>query len=168
MKIAIVGMSESQHQAPFNDTNWEVWGMMQHAEYRPVFDRVFEMHPIDDEMVKSYIDKMDDLDAPVYMQEAYYDGAVKYPFEKVEKEYFSSTIGYMLALAISENPDEIAIYGVDMASKEEYLHQRANAEYFIGLAQGKGIKVTIPESSPLLKYQSIKDHGYTTRYGWAQ
>jgi hypothetical protein len=52
---------------------------------------------------------------------------------------------------------------VDMRADEEYSYQRANCEYLIGLARGKGIKVHIPEVSPLLKFSGFD--GYKGRYG---
>lgn len=75
----------------------------------------------------------------------------------------------MLALAISMEPEEIQLHGVYMADESEYRHQRANAEYLIGFAEGKGIKVTIPNESELLKYQPhYMGFPYTNRYGWTQ
>jgi hypothetical protein len=76
-------------------------------------------------------------------------------------KYFSSTVGHMLALALTEgreyNPDdhkpitEISLPGVHMANGDEYDHQRPNAEFLIGLAMGRGIKVNVPAVSPILK-----------------
>ncbi len=91
----------------------------------------------------------------------------------------------MLALAITEmvtHPDvkalhyglgecEIALYGIDVSPDDEWSYQRACIEYLVGIAIGKGIKVTIPESSALLKFhdQFIKygacNVEYTGRYG---
>ena len=45
-------------------------------------------------------------------------------------------------------------------------------EYLIGLARGRGIKVTVPDASPLLKFNPagirFYDHMpvYHKRYGW--
>lgn len=115
-------------------------------------------------------------------------GLITYPFDRVIPvcgEYFQSSIAYILALAITEmvtHPKiksldmtiedcEIALYGVDVSPDDEWAYQRACIEFLVGLAIGKGIKVTIPESSALLKFQDqfIKygacNVEYTGRYG---
>lgn len=124
-----------------------------------------------------YLDRLRDLDVPLFMQSAYQEipNAMAYPYGEVSKitgDYWNSSIAYMLAMAISENPDEIGIYGVDMKADDEYGYQRPNCEYLIGFAKGMGIKVTIPEASPLCKFISegirFCDEApiYTQRYGW--
>ena len=74
--------------------------------------------------------------------------------------YFTNTVSYMIALAIHDGYEEIGIYGVDMATSQggignEYAAQRPSCEYYIGVAQGKGIKVTIPDEADLLKTRFI-------------
>lgn len=66
-------------------------------------------------------------------------------------EYFTSSVAYMMALAIMNEPKSIGIYGIDMAEGTEYQHQRPCVEYFIGIARGMGIPVKIPKNSALLK-----------------
>ena len=115
-------------------------------------------------------------------------GLITYPFDRVIPvcgEYFQSSIAYVLALAITEmvtHEDvkrgnitladcEIGLYGIDVSPDEEWAYQRACIEYLTGLAIGHGIKVTIPESSSLLKFhdQFIKygacNVEHTGRYG---
>ncbi len=106
-------------------------------------------------------------------------GLISYPFDRVIPvvgEYFQSSIAYALALAITEmcgnkEENEIALYGIDVSPDEEWAYQRACIEFLIGIAIGKGVKVTIPESSALLTFhdQSIKYGAcmveYTERYG---
>lgn len=171
MNIAIVGMSPSANDAPFGKSGWECWGMPWHPDLWVMFDRVFEMHDLSHEDLfnDAYIEKLKGLEIPLYMQEAYFENATQYPFDDIGTDYFSSSIGYMMALAIKENPSCISIYGVDMADDTEYRHQRPNLEYLIGLARGKGIIVNVHESSPVMKFKSnVEGHGYTTRYGWTQ
>ena len=57
----------------------------------------------------------------------------------------------------------IGLCGVDIAldgvtGETEYAHQRPSVEYYIGLAEGRGIEIVIPEVSELLRC------GYL--YGW--
>ena len=113
--------------------------------------------------VDNYIEDLGKLPIPVYMQQLWPEvpNAVQYPIQDILKAfpraYFTNTISYQMALAIMEGFKEIHIYGVDMAvsSKillsDEYSHQRPSCEYFLGIAEGMGIKVYIPDSSDLLK-----------------
>ena len=122
------------------------------------------------------MERLVECDVPLYMQSKYFDSATRYPFDEVAttigRHYFNSSIAYAMALAIHEGAEEIAIYGVDMKGDDEYGYQKPNMEYLIGLAIGKGIKVTIPDESPLCKFQStgIKFYShsptYHKRYGW--
>ena len=64
---------------------------------------------------------------------------------------FSSTFSYMLALALYEGVDEIALYGIDFVGadvlKRERVYQRPGAKYWVGVARGMGIPVTVARGS---------------------
>lgn len=169
LKVAVIGLAESSHHlAPWGDSEWQKWCLAWDSR-RFEADRAFEMHdwPL---LVayesRQYIDRLSELDQ-VVMFDAYAQvrKSVAYPFDAVAKtiggDYFCSSIAYMVALAIHEGAEEIGIWGVDMDAGEEYAYQRANMEYLIGLARGKGIKVTIPDVSPLCKFQSNFAYGGT-------
>lgn len=181
MKVAIVGLSPATHHlAPFGKPDWEVWGLPWDAEWAR-FDRLFEMH--DMRLLKGeyskrksdYFDRLADCGVPLYMQDAYFSFSTRYPFDEVAKTtgyYWNSSIAYAIALAIHEGAEEIGVYGVDMKADDEYGYQKPNMEYLIGLARGKGIKVHIPDDSPLCKFNPVGvrfyDHvpTYQDRYGW--
>lgn len=74
-------------------------------------------------------------------------------------DYYTSTISYMMAIAIMQGRQEIHLYGIDLLQDEEYFYQRAGAEYLVGFARGMGIKVYVPEQSALCKANYI--YGYT-------
>lgn len=81
-----------------------------------------------------------------------------YPIEIIAERfgsYFTSSVAYMLALAVEYDGDWIGLYGVDMEIPGKYLHQRACCEYLIGMARGTGIEVEIPEESPLLRVRRM-------------
>ena len=175
MKVAIVGLASSTHSdAPWFDDTWEKWGLPWDDKGWPFMARHFEMHDqrlLDSEHSKrgpDYTDRLKDC-ASLYTQE-------NYPFEAVAKTigqaYWNSSIAYAMALAIHEGAREIALYGVDMDGTDEYAYQKANMEYLIGVARGRGIQVYIPPQSALCKFASsgIKfyDHmpTYVDRYGW--
>ena len=141
-QIAIVGLSPSTHDdAPYNDPEWEVWGLPWDEGKYPHFNRLFEMHPL--ELLRKpeahrppgYEDRLRNLDSTLYMQEEYEDipNASRYPIENVTNfigdDYFNSSISYLLGLAILEclmkyyqtswsTTGKIGIWGVDMADLE--------------------------------------------------
>lgn len=183
VKIAIIGLSPTTHdQAPWDDSSWQLWGLPWDEGYWTSMHRLFEMHDMRllvseySKRKPGYFDRLRDCE-PLYMQEAYpgIECARRYPFEAVAETtgyYWNSSIAYALAMAIHEGADEIALYGVDMKGDDEYGYQKPNIEYLIGLARGRGIKVTVPDESPLLKFNpaGVKffDHlpVYQHRYGW--
>jgi hypothetical protein len=74
-------------------------------------------------------------------------------------DYYTSTISYMLALAIMQGREEIHLYGIDLLQDEEYAYQRPGCEYLVGFARGMGIKVYIPEQSALCAANYV--YGYS-------
>lgn len=72
-------------------------------------------------------------------------------------DFFTSSVDYMLALAIYERWDVIELYGVEMGSNTEYRYQREGVHFFTGVAVARGIRVEIPQNSVLFR---------TKRYGY--
>lgn len=161
-KIAIIGSASSTlGQAPFNDESWLIWALAGHRHHCTRVNAFFEMHPRK-KWHTGYDEFFQTLSVPVMTQEEHADipCCKRYPIEEVTeavgRKYFASSIGYMLALAIYEHKtveeiSEIGLWGVDMLDDTEYQTQRPNCEYLIGLAQGMGIKIFIPDGSALLK-----------------
>lgn len=110
---------------------------------------------------------------PIYMQESYpqIPASVRWPREEInawtverfgaqaEVDYFTSTPGEMVVTAIFMGASEIALYGIDLLQDEEYAYQRPGCEYWVGVARGLGIKVTIPPGCALIKANYV--YGYT-------
>lgn len=102
------------------------------------------------------------LDIPIYMQKAdpRIPGSVALPLKEIEeflippgnnqRNYFTSSFSYMFGLVCLMGYPRVEIYGFEMGAESEFHYQRANAEYLIGLAQGKGIEVVLPRNSNLL------------------
>lgn len=165
MKIAIVGSAPSSAGlAPYDDPSWTIWacspGAIPHVRR---FDAWFELHYYTPQDLKycgmdeGYLGWLRQCPAPIYMMDVYEDirQSTKYPKDEVQKrfgEYFyTSSIAWMLAFAIMACPEEIALYGVDMASRDEYGYQRAGCHHFITIARLHGIKVTAPVQSDILR-----------------
>jgi hypothetical protein len=188
-QVAVVGLAPSTHDdAPYEDPDWEVWGLPWDEERWPYFDRLFDIHPL--ECIRAatpsfyrygYEDRLKEI-RHLYMQEAYRDvpNAIEYPLSEVSAlvgDYYNSSIAYMLALAIFEEYDKIGIWGVDMAEQgepghaDEYRDERPNCEYLLGFAKAKGIEIYLPDECPLLKFGGSFPLGtvipnYGHRYGY--
>lgn len=66
-------------------------------------------------------------------------------------DYEVSTPSWMLMQAIAEGYQEIHVYGIHLATEWEYVQQRPNFEFLLGIAAGKGIKIVLPASAPICK-----------------
>lgn len=177
-KVALIGFADSWKQAPWSDESIEMWALNEFWKYAPRWNRWFELHDGDalgatvrdlsEGEQKRHLDwlaKAHGEGKPIYMQPQFCDGrfpnATPYPLETMIARfgrYFTSSIGYMLALAISEGYTWIGMYGIDLASDVEYPYQRPNTEYLVGLARGMGITVVVAEGSALLKSSFL--YGY--------
>jgi hypothetical protein len=96
---------------------------------------------------------------PVYLQAepdaSWPVNAKRFPIEQVEETfggYWASGPAYMVALAILEGVTEIQVYGIHLATEQEYRLQRANFEHFLGIARGRGINVIMAPTSPVLTH----------------
>lgn len=164
MKIAIIGSAPSSVDlAPYDDSSWEIWGCSAVAStHAKRVSAWFELHhygegdPAQYAMTPQYVEFLR-AQALVYMIRTYADipGSQAYPKGDILSEFgpyfFTSTVAWMLALAIKQTPSEIGLWGVDMAAREEYGYQRAGCHHFISLAKAQGIKITVPAQSDLLK-----------------
>ncbi len=165
-KIAIIGWAgTSRDLAPWSDPEWECWAlntMGQHAPYTPHIARIFQLHT--ETVVRA--DQAEDpaywkwlcgnKSIPVYMHhpQPEFPMAVQYPTDEIQKSfrsYFTNSVSWMIALAIHEGADVIGVWGVDMAHATEYAGQRPSCEYFLGLAEGRGIELIMPPQSDLLR-----------------
>ncbi len=169
-KIAIIGTADSSRKlAPYDNESWEIWTLSNiiMRDEIPRWTRHFELHPLSqfekDPAARVYIDWMHRHEGnPIYLQSPEkYPGikaGVQFPYQPLVDRhgpYFTSTIAWMIALAIHEEVDEIGLWGVDLMLPEEYQHQRPCVEYLLGYADAKGIKKTIPQQSSLMKPQQL-------------
>ena len=88
-----------------------------------------------------------------------------YPLERIIRKlnlnYFSNTISYMIAYALYKNtkkvdgklilkqPLKLRLYGVDMWEKGEYAEEKGGVECWLGFAIGLGVDVTMSAGSSL-------------------
>ncbi len=169
-KIAIVGFAlGSVHKAPYQDPEVERWGINQLwkvAVDKP-FDRWFELHSLYDfyHSNEGHREFLKAFKGPVYVREEDYALALKWGITTAQpfphrvilenfRPYFTNTISWLLALAIMMHPEWLGMYGVDMAQDNiltaEYSEQRPSCEYYLGIAEGQGIELDIPNGCDLL------------------
>jgi len=110
-KIAIVGCSDSKDLAPFQDKNWQIWGVNNLFFHIPRWDKWFEIHNItknDDGVwmrrgsanfrgqdINAYIADLAKMTCPVMMQQHWDDipNSTSYPLDEI-KARFGSILGW--------------------------------------------------------------------------
>ncbi len=177
-KIAILGSAPSSTLlAPFDDPDWAIW-----CTSPSVFatcgakrsDVWFELHrwlpykpaqlgapgtrpwfsPEFHAFLKAY-------QGTVFMTEQQPDipNCTPFPYKDLLDKYgpyfFSSSVSWMLALAIEQAPKAIGLFGIDMAAGEEWGYQRPACQHFVGLAKAMGIDVVLPPESDLMRHSTL-------------
>lgn len=161
-RIAIVGYAQAhRHLAPLKaEDNWTVWAVNELGmEQAGVYHAWFNLHRAA-ELRRDYpknVEWLKNCTAPVFTldempeipsNEIFPVDLVK---ASVPQPYFRSSIAWMVAYAMMYKIEEIGIWGVDMLYHSEYGYQKPNLEWLLGIAQGKGIKVTLPDNCALLQ-----------------
>ena len=194
-KIALLGTATSMSLAPFNDKSWAIWACSPGAY--PICaqnrsDVWFEPHrwmpsqpgkagfpgtkpwfsPEFHQFLKEH-------KGPVFMakKEESIPNSVAIPFKELIAKYgpyfFTSTVSYMLAVAIDTLAPRAAagenvmlgLWGIDMATTEEWSYQRPACQHFVGLAMSLGIDVMLPPESDLMRPSTMYGIGeYSPRH----
>jgi hypothetical protein len=160
-RIDIVGCATSSiEQASWKNLEVDVWGLtsLHHhfPEASPRINLWFELHKNYKELHKPWYDWALEKQPPVMMIEKQPEltRSMEYPLDDAVTlfgRYFTSTVAYMMALAIMRRPEKIGLFGIDMMLGTEYEYQRPCCEYLIGVARGYGIETIVPKESALLK-----------------
>lgn len=157
LKVAILGTTLHRTQAPFADETWEIWGI--NNPDLPRWSRWSELH--NPNLIKTQFTSLwewlrkSDGSKPIYMRDANSEvqGSVKFPRDQLVQEFgrrfFTSSVAWLMALAIYEGATDIGIYGVDMACDTEYAHQKPGCLHFMQVAEDRGINLVIPVESQL-------------------
>lgn len=187
-KIAICGFaSSSRHRMPMTEPDWEIWGLNQLYRHIPRADRWFDIHlnwREDNVEGTDHPKWLSEFPGPIYMSDAPTDipHVIAYPLQDMIArfgDYFTSTVAYMVAMAITEidamvdaelvtlapgtaaemreaskaayERHCIGIFGIDLIVGTEYEDQKACVEYLIGQAVARGITVYLPPETALCK-----------------
>lgn len=173
-KVAIVGFTNHRKFIDGLGPEFSIWGLNELYRYIdfPRFEAWWEIHRRDelekDEGIKDAqgtlvwpptLDALRQAPVPVYMLQHWDDLPPSVPFRPVKDvierafpsgHYQTSTISWQIATAILLGFEEIHVYGVDMAQDTEYSEQRPCVEYWLGIAQGMGIRTVVPPEADLL------------------
>lgn len=172
-KIACLGGAPTLQHAPWTDPTWELWA---HHSCRHLCKRdpdlLFDLHPKalwSDPKKKNwdpkYVTWLAKNRIPILMQEVFPEApaSMKYPYAQMITEfprgYMTNTLAYMIALALMEGVTHLGVFGCDYATGSEYGPQRGSAEYWLGLAEGRGVRVLLPPGCDLLNKPALM-YGY--------
>lgn len=177
-KVAIIGAGPLRWSAPWDDRSWCFWALNEIRQ--PHYDRHLELHP-------RAVQSAQDLDAlrhcptPCYVldPDEWDDGMipypVRYPLERIldvtgGRNYFTNTFAYETALAIADGFEAIGLWGVDLSlgTLRERLVEQPCLAYWVGFAQGKGITVTMPETTTLCWEQYLYGYDYDHEKAWVE
>lgn len=177
-RIAIIGTAPSWRATPWDDPTLEIWCLNDfHVLNAPRATRWFDLHPLDKLYFRDpakrkvfagdvpagffvrptgHLEWLRRQTIPVYVQDAAALGspnAVTFPKAEIEAKFgrhFASSPAWMIGLALLEGVTELHIYGIHLATEWEYLKQKPNMTFLLGLAAGMGVKVVLPKGCPLL------------------
>lgn len=90
-----------------------------------------------------------------------------YPYEDIIKEFgrvwMSSSISYCMALALRFGVTDLALYGIDLESSEEYQDQWEGCRAFMDIARvGRGVRLYMPPGCGLLRDPNPYPHRWET------
>lgn len=173
-RLAIIGYaSSSRDLAPFTDPSYDCAILNQLYRFVPRADIIFDIHVNWEEENVEGTDHRGWLTTcgiPVVMSVPDWSipTAVRYPINacmQYGNDYFTSTISFMIAWGIHQGYKEIALYGIDLVVGTEYEVQKACAEYWLGIAHGRGIDVRLPAGCSLMKHSHR--YGYEREPRWS-
>lgn len=161
MRVVILGSaSSSLRLIPWDEPDVEFWAGASFFKFHPNFASLvthwFEIHPNIERLREEWLGWAVENQVRCYLQDKHseLENSQAYPIDEMVEQfgrYLTSTVAYMLALAISKGATEIGCFGVNMSSDTEYFRHRPCFEYFAGLARGMGIRVHVAGESPLLQ-----------------
>ena len=177
-KLALLGASMlGDDPPPLDDPAWDVWGCNSlwnrhlDRERRLRADFWFEMHPIAAQTDQELQD-MIDCPVPIYILTerdvpSIHTHWITYPLDTVRevfgtRDYFTVTFAYQIALAIIFGYQEIGLWGVELwqGSTRETRVEWPCLMWWLGIARGRGITITLPSYSKLLWHEHLYGYDY--------
>jgi len=180
--VVIIGTASTISITPWDLPGVDYWACAPVITHPPHkghrIDKIFEMHNINywttiQDRVNKYV--AENPQAEIVMHDKYdaIKNSVKYPLSEIQsfinhprmRGYFTSTIAYMVALALYMGYKKIELYGVHMASgEEEYSMQRSCVEALLAFGWGRGVNFYLPDESDVMKSTYL--YGYQQENGF--
>lgn len=167
MKVALIGSAPSSIRlAPYGSPDWSIWACSPGAYgVIPRCDAFFELHlyepgqPWFSPEYCQWLAALPGRGSTLWVgneraAEAL-PGAKVLPHESLSAEFDpslwfnTSSLFWMMAMAMRSGATTIGFWGVDMAATEEYEMQRAGIHYLTYIARQRGIEVGVPPESDL-------------------
>ena len=138
---------------------------------------------------KEHLDFLHNFEGTVWLQRADPDipDGKPYPLAEIVaasgRQFFTSTFAYQLGLLWYQHTqlempvNRVYVYGVNLSSLDEYIHQKSCVEYWLGRLEEVGVQITIPDGSALLKGDlyamggsdaSLSDHAFERLQFWKE
>ena len=161
-QLCLLGSAPSSLRlAPFNNMLWAMCGCSPGVYgVAPRTEAWVELHryePGQPWFSPEYCQFLANYPGPVWMAEERPEipNSVTLPLAELIQKYspyfFTSSLAYMMAMAIECGFKKIALFGVDMAAATEYKDQRLGCQYFAIIAKAHGIEVGVPPESDLFR-----------------
>lgn len=177
LQIALIGTAPSSRGlAPYHDPKIKIWACSAgNMGQIPRVDAWFEIHanllwPENASFGAPYVEWLKKQTFPIYMQDQkLVPNAIPFPRQELIEEFgpyfFTSSFAWMLAMAIKAGAKKILLYGIDMASRDEYILQRPGAFYFFMEAKRRGIEVIAPYESDIMQPPALYGFSDSTPFG---
>ncbi len=139
----------------------EVWGINYMGAIKKL-DRIIHIDPVHPYLghapVKDMCDNAAKDGIPFYTSWPHpmYLNHVVYPFDLVVRtlgtHYLNGSVAMAVALAIAEGYTDIGLFGADFSYPNAHVSEsgRANVEYLMGVAAGRGVRFIVAQSSTLM------------------
>ena len=161
-QICLLGSAPSSLRlAPFSNPDWAMCGCSPGVYgVAPRSNAWVELHryePGQPWFSPEYCQFLANYPGPVWMAEKRPEipNSIELPLvdliQKYSPYFFTSSLAYMMAMAIECGFKRIGLYGVDMAAATEYKDQRLGCQYFAIIAKAHGIEVGVPPESDLFR-----------------
>lgn len=155
--VAIMGMF-----SPYSGDADEVWGCNRCYVHGVRMTRLFIMDPLETEEEAGraeYIESCNRLNIPIVLPKKYPEIPLSeaFPLNKVRgelkvRDYYTSTIAYMIAEAIRQGFGKIIIHRILVNQRSvEYVEQKPCLDAWVMFAHGLGIEVGVSDDSMIMR-----------------
>lgn len=162
--VIILGRADSWVDCPFDTEVWAICSCLDDPEFREKrIDKVFIFDPPEEASVIRSVGIARSLGIPVVSNKKTIADE-RFPTQEIIYEfgieYFRNSASFMIALAIYQGYEKIRLYGIDQFPQWDYLANKPYVTFWLGVAVGRGIKIEVAPTSPLMvpivgEYQKI-------------